>query len=205
MSDFNIKSTTIEKGLDLIKDFISKAIGPTVDEFGQGLSDNLKLRRFKNQVQNLAKAKKITEEFGVNIKQINLKALFPYLEGVSLEEDETLQEMWANMFVNYIDSDKNLTLTVFPDILKHLSSNEVKMIKFMSENRGYINGNTWGSSQKKFPGTYTLEEMGNLARLGLIREVGNYSLYDGNKIEELQPDQYYLTELGYAFLQACVR
>ena len=205
MTDFNIKSTTIEKGLDLLKDFLGKAIGPTVEEFGQGLSDNLKLRRFKNQLNNLEKAKKIVEEHNVNVKQINLKALFPYLEGVSLEEDETLQEMWSNMFVNYIDSAKNLTMTVFPDILKQLSSNEVKMISFMSENNGYIKSGPWGTSNKDFSGTYSLEEMGNLARLGLIREVGNYSLYDGDKIEELNPEQYYLTELGHAFLNACKR
>ncbi len=205
MTDFNLKSTTVEKGLELIKGFLDKAIGPTVEEIGQGLSDNLRLRRFKNQVKNLEKAKKITEDHGLKIKQINLKALFPYLEGVALEEDETLQEMWANMFVNYIDSNKNLTLTVFPDILKHLSSNEVKMVKFMSENMGYMQSGPWGTSRINFPGTYTLEEMGNLARLGIIREVGNFGFYDGNKIEELHPEKYYLTELGYAFLKACER
>lgn len=205
MPDLNIKSTTIEKGLDLIKDFLVKAIGPSVDEFGQGLSDNLKMRRFENQIKNLKKAKRIAEEHNVNVKQINLKALFPYLEGAALEEDETLQEMWANMFVNYIDTDKNLTMTVFPDILKHLSSNEIHMLIFMSENMGRIKKHYAYPETKNYPEVYSLEEMGNLARLGLIREVGNYSLYDGNKIEELKPEDYYLTELGYAFLNACQR
>ena len=63
-----------------------------------------------------------------NSKMSSLTALFPYLEGIALEEEEDLQEMWANMFVNYIDTEKNLTMMVFPDILKHLSSNEVKML-----------------------------------------------------------------------------
>ncbi len=205
MGEFNIKSTTIEKGLDLVKDFLEKAIGPTVEEFGQGLSDNLRMRRFKIQLNNLEKAKKIAADQNVSVKQINLKALFPYLEGAALEEDENLQDMWANMFVNYVDSDKNLTMTVFPDILKHLSSNEVKMIIFMSENKGGIMKNPWYPETRDFPDKYSLEEMGNLARLGLIREVGNFSLYDGDKIEELQPEDYSLTELGYAFLNACKR
>jgi hypothetical protein len=205
MNDFNLKSTTIEKGLDLIKGFLDKAIGPTVEEFGLGLSDNLKMRRVKNQLKNLEKAKKIAEEHKVNIKQINLKALFPYLEGAALEEDEPLQEMWANLFVNYIDTDKNLTMTVFPDILKHLSSNEVKMLTFMNGNFGRIKKSRWNNETKDFLDDYTLEEMGNLARLGLIREEGNYNMYDGDKIEELMPENYYLTELGDAFLKACQR
>ena len=120
MSELNIKSTTLEKGLDLIKSFLEKAIGPTAEEFGLAISDNLKIRRFKNQIKNLEKAKQIAQKNNVSIKQINLKALIlPYLEGVALEEDETLQDMWANLFVNYIDTtNKNLTMTVFPEYSK---------------------------------------------------------------------------------------
>jgi hypothetical protein len=205
MSDINIKSSTIEKGLDLLKGFLDKAIGPTAEEFGLAMSDNLKMRRLKNQLKNLEKAKKIAEEHNIRIKQINLKALFPYLEGVALEEDENLQDMWANLFVNYIDSDRNLTMTVFPDILKHLSSNEVKMLTFMNGNSGRIKKSHWNKETIDFPSEYTLEEMGNLARLGLIREESNFSLYDGDKIEELKPENYYLTELGEALLKACKR
>ncbi len=207
MNELNIKSSTIEKGLDLVKSFLEKAIGPSAEEFGLALSDNLKLRRLKNQLNNLAKAKKIAEEHNVSVKQINLKALFPYLEGVSLEEDTEIQDMWANLFVNYIDSEKNLTMTVFPDILKHLSSNEVKMLTFMSTNQSRIKKSRYyfGNDTKDFPGEYSLEEMGNLSRLGLIREEGNFGLYDGNKIEELNPENYYLTELGDALLMACSR
>lgn len=205
MKDINIKSSTIEKMLDLIKGFLEKAIGPSVEELGQKMSDNLKMRRLENQLKNLEKAKNIAEINNVSIKQINLKALFPYLEGVALEEDESLQKMWANLFVNYIDTNKNLTLTVFPDILKHLSSNEVNMLTFMSTNYGRIQISPWNKATIDYPSNYTLEEMGNLARLGLIREESNFSLYDGSKIEELKPENYYLTEFGESFLNACRR
>jgi hypothetical protein len=205
MSEINIKSSTIDKTIDLLKDFLTKAIGPSAEEFGLGLSDNLKMRRFRNQLKNLEKAKKIVENQNVNVKQINLKALFPYLEGVSLEEDETLQKMWANLFVNYIDSKKNLTMTVFPDLLKHLSSNEVKMLQFMSANSGHLKPERPKKETVDFSGTYSLEEIGNLTRLALIEEVPNLTVYDINKVEELQPEDYYLTPLGLAFLEACRR
>ena len=205
MNDINLKSSTIEKGLDLIKGFLDKAIGPTVEEFGLGISDNLKMRRLSNQIKNLERAKKIAEEHNISIKQINFKALFPYLEGAALEEEDTLQDMWANLFVNYIDTEKKLSMTVFPDILKHLSSNEVKMLSFMNTNFGRIKKSRWNNDTKDFPSEYSLEEMGNLARLGLIREESNFSMYDGDKIEELVAENYYLTELGNSFLKACRR
>lgn len=31
-NDFNIKSSTIEKGLNLVKEFLGKLIGPSVEE-----------------------------------------------------------------------------------------------------------------------------------------------------------------------------
>jgi hypothetical protein len=205
MSDLNIKSTTVEKGLDLLKGFIEKTMGPSLEEFGLSLSDGLKIRRLKNQLKNLQRAKEIAEAHHVTIKQINLKALFPYLEGAALEEDETLQEMWANLFVNYIDTEKNLTLTVFPDLLKHLSSNEVNILAFMMDNKGYFSQPDIYSGTKDFSGTYLPEELDNLLRLELIHEMGDYSIYGENKIEELQPKNYYLTNLGDAFLSACRR
>jgi hypothetical protein len=205
MGELNIKSTTIEKGLDLLKGFLDKAFGPSVEEFGLGLSDNLKLRRFKNQLLNLQRAKEIVEQQQVNVKQINLKALFPYLEGAALEEDESLQEMWANLFVNYIDTDRNLTMTVFPDLLRHLSTNEVKLLEFMVKNRGHLKGQYWHKDTQDYPEPFSPEEIGNLLRLGLIDEVGNFNMSDRDTIEELRPDDYFITDLGDAFLDACHR
>ncbi|OJW82200.1 MAG: hypothetical protein BGO69_16530 [Bacteroidetes bacterium 46-16] len=61
MTEINIKSSTIEKGLELAKDFLGKLISPTIEEIGLLISDNVKLYRFKNQVNILLKAKKIVE------------------------------------------------------------------------------------------------------------------------------------------------
>jgi hypothetical protein len=53
--ELNIKSSTIEKGLDLAKDFLGKLISPTVEEVGLLLSENIKYLRFKNQIKILLK------------------------------------------------------------------------------------------------------------------------------------------------------
>ena len=94
------------------------------------LSDNVKVWRLKNQIRNLNKVEQYVKTRGINVKKVNLK-LFPYLEGVSMEEDDKLQDVWARLMTNYIDSKKNLSLTVYPNILKQLWTNEVNILEYM--------------------------------------------------------------------------
>jgi len=212
MGELNIKSSTIEKSLDLAKDFLQKLIGPSVDELGLLFSDNVKLWRLKNQIRNLEKVKKIVEDGKIDIKQVNLKVLIPYLEGVSLEEDETLQDLWANLFTNYIDTSKNLTINVYPNILKQLSTNEVTILRFLQSNGNKLTTNGYKTNKEI---NFTSEEIANLERLGLIKEVLEISQYGGNiddstgqwkwDFEELASGEFYITDFGFEFLNACER
>ena len=103
MGNFNIKSSTIEKGLDLTKDFLQTIIKPSLEEIGLLMSDKVKVWRLNNQIKNLQKVQKIIQKNGISPKQISMKVMFPYLEAVAMEEDEMLQDMWANLMANYID------------------------------------------------------------------------------------------------------
>ncbi|MCA4897441.1 MAG: Abi-alpha family protein [Bacteroidota bacterium] len=122
--ELNIKSSTIEKGLDLAKDFLGKLISPTVEEVGLLLSENIKYLRFKNQIKILLKSKTYLESKGISLKEIPIKILVPLLENASLEDDETFQEKWANMLSNMVDSRKNLQNHIFPAILSQISKEE---------------------------------------------------------------------------------
>lgn len=205
MSEVNIKSTTIEKGLDVAKDFLVKVFGPTADEIGLLMSDNVKMWRLKNQLRNFEKVKKIVNDKNITIKQVNLKVLLPYLEGVSMEEDDTLQDLWANLFANYLDSSKNLILTVYPSILKQLSTNEIRILEFMVAEKGAINF-------METPFDWSDSEICNLERLGLIKDELNLKSYASGsgfnsepniEIEELASEKYYLTQFGMLFLDGC--
>ena len=112
MKEIDLKSSTIDKALDLAKDFLQTLIGPSVGELGQFFADKVKVWRLKNQINTLGKVQKIIKEKNIEPKQINLKILLPYLDAVSLEEDEKLQDIWANLLVNYIDPTKNLISVV---------------------------------------------------------------------------------------------
>lgn len=58
MGKIDISSTAVEKGIDLVKDFLERLVGSSIEEAGLLISDNIKLRRFKNQIKMLDKAQK---------------------------------------------------------------------------------------------------------------------------------------------------
>ena len=79
--NLNIQSTTIEKGLDLAKDFLGKLISPTIEEIGLLAADQIKYIRFKNQVKILLKARTYVNEKNINIIEVPIKILVPLFVG----------------------------------------------------------------------------------------------------------------------------
>jgi len=196
--EINIKSSTVEKGLELAKEFLGKLISPTVEELGLFISDNIKFLRFKNQVKILLKAKKYIEEKNITLKEIPIKILVPLLEQASLEDDEKLQDKWSNMLVNMADSETNMQNQVFPYILSQLSIEEydalvtvLKREKDLSTKQEMLSKLAISLNDKYYfkPATKELRkeieqieqdgfwlaiegfEVANVARLGLIRQL----------------------------------
>jgi hypothetical protein len=133
MVELNIKSETIEKGLDLAKEFLGKLIGPIVEEVGLLAADNIKYIRFKRQVKTLNKASEYAEKHNIKIKGMPIKILVPLLEHASLEDDEPMQDKWATLLGNMADSEQNLQNHVFPYILSQLSIQEYEALKSLRE------------------------------------------------------------------------
>lgn len=123
-NDLNIKSSTIEKGIELAKDFLDKLIMPAVEETGLLIKEKVTYWKFKNQVKILNKAKEYCEKNGIEPKTISFKLLVPLIETSALEEDELLQDKWAILLTNMVDSEQNVENHVFPYILGQISTNE---------------------------------------------------------------------------------
>lgn len=217
-----IETKALEASAETAKTFFGKIFGPAADEWGLLKADNMRVRRLKNQIKNLEKVKAIVEKEGVTMKEINFKALFPLMEGTALEEDETLQKMWANLFTNYIDAAKNLTTHVYPDILRQLSSDEVQILKRIKigKNRLFAieRGALVGKPDEDFA---YLDELTNLIRLGIVAGIPEFKSHYPTKLTRLieprgmTPDppnviqltslHYQLTVFGFQFLEACTR
>ena len=222
----NIKSSTIEKGLELVKDFAEKLIGPTIEEVGLLMSDKIKYYRFKNQVNILVKAKEYVKKKNIDIKEIPTKILVPLLENASLEVEEEMQEKWAFMIGNLADSEQNLQNQIFPYLLTQISLNEfenlmtfqekervymidqLELLDMRKEERYWSNKNYHVLNQrvnKVNQGGFTVDnleeyEYSNLQRLGLLRQLPPKILIDELQIEHkgYQDSEYYPIEAEYA-------
>ncbi|WP_299761832.1 Abi-alpha family protein [uncultured Dokdonia sp.] len=195
MKDINIKSSTIEKGLELAKEFLGKLLGPSFEEVGLLVSENIKYFRFKNQIRILNKAQKYIESRNISTKQIPVKILVPLLENASLEENENLQDKWANMISNMADSESNLQNHVFPYILGQISIEEFTGLEKLHENEKHhfilfqrinnrkksgellnlednkIKNELENNEEEGFYVSLEEYELANLIRLGLIKKL----------------------------------
>jgi len=193
----NITSELAEKGIDAAKGFLTKLLGPAIDEIGQVIAEPIRAFRFKNQISFLAKAEKIIKDKNIKTKVIPVKTLMPLLEYSSLEDDEDLQCKWANLLVNYIDLDQNYQSSVFPYILGQLSTAEAFQLDLFYENdrlnHTKLNVHDTGIS--------------NLIRLGLIEHTQSF----GPKMFHFHSqgssynfyDNFHLTPLGKEFIICC--
>lgn len=124
MTKLDISSTTLDKGLEVAKQFLDKLVAPAAEEVGLLLRDTVAQWRFRNQVRVLTRSKAFCDANGITPSAISLKLLCPLLENASLEEDETMQDKWATLLANLADSEQNIQNHVFPYILSQLSKNE---------------------------------------------------------------------------------
>lgn len=135
MNKIDITSTAVEKSIDMLKDFLNKLIGPAVEETGLLVKDKVSYYRFKNQLSILKKSKAIIEGSNIKVKPISLKLLIPFLEYASLEDNEELQDRWAILLSNLVDSEQSIENHVFPYILSQLSSEEYQSLQSTYESK----------------------------------------------------------------------
>lgn len=125
VKDLNWPKQILDKSESLIKTLF----GPSFDELGGMISDQIKLRRFKNQLKIFTKAQEILKEKNIDPKKVSLKVLAPLIELSSYEEEESLQEKWAQLTAHVIVSNSD---TIFQqnciNILNKISNEESMLL-----------------------------------------------------------------------------
>lgn len=125
----DITSTVLEKGIDIAKSFLEKLIFPAVEETGLLIKDKITFWKFKNQVKMLNKAQQFCLNNNIEPKSIPFKIISPMLEYSAMEENEKLQDKWAILLSNMVDSEQNIENHVFPYILSQISINEYEILE----------------------------------------------------------------------------
>lgn len=102
--------------------------GKAFEETGEIIADNIRLRRFKNQVEIFEKAKKYLKNKKISENKISLKVLAPLIEFSSLEEEEDLQDKWARLIKNILSQPTSSLLQQHAIQILNKISNEEALI-----------------------------------------------------------------------------
>lgn len=132
------KWKAIQKGLDLTDraaDFLGAVFGGAAENIGGILSDQTKHWRAKNIDKIAFFWKERIKERGVSeeaLKHLPFGDAFRVIEAASMEDDEDVQRMWADLIANATDPNKSTEIKkVYIDLLKSLSSPEVILLNLL--------------------------------------------------------------------------
>ena len=185
-------------------------------------------RRAKNLITVMRSAQKILDEAGLKPEErnaVSLKLGLPIIEKASLEEDPTLQELWANLLANALNpnhSDK--VRSIFIDIIQSLSAFDVLILNafhisrhpLITRPRNVVQVYT-KEGYKSYPYEKIDASLSVLKALNLLTDVGQWELdpfsilrnprlSELNRLDKiLQKTDTHLTPLGVLFIDACIK
>lgn len=134
------------------QNFIAAASGHPGESIGTILG-NLGRRRIQNAEVVGNKAGLTLLNLGVQPKEVPLNILYPLLEGASLQEDPSLQDLWANLLANAADPrQERPVLPSFQDALKNLTSKDAAFLTAVYRSAE-------DTADRPVPGTYPIPEI----------------------------------------------
>lgn len=184
--------------------FLEKIAGSLPDIiYNSNAAINFRIRALRNQLDSLKRIQEMCEERKISIRQIKLNTLLPYLEGSAVEEEPELQNAWTRLMVNYLDANKVMNSHVYPEILKQISTLDLRILGTMARTGAVVTSDSTTSENELI----TELLIANLNRLNLIEKDAPFDsgpTYDFNtgKETEVRKIQYFITPFGFNFLQA---
>jgi hypothetical protein len=167
------------------------------------LSDLIRYKRLPHQAKLLMKAAEKVKETGLPAHAVSDKLLRSVLEDGPLEDDESMQERWANLLAQAATSPSGSVPIAFPKILSELEPKEAVLLERL---RSQVDPEHYDMDLFGWETTHDLvdlPELGNLVRLGLLRCVRRTSSTMGGSVTEHEAIGFKFTELGWAFASAC--
>lgn len=119
-----IKSGALEK----IADLVNKLAGPMADEVGLMLGDKVKVYRVKSWIRTVEKTSRLPREAGLPANAVPPRLFLPIMEASSIENNETLQDMWAGLLAT-ASQDTDAVSPSFVETLKQLTPDEARYLQ----------------------------------------------------------------------------
>jgi len=128
---------TVRSGVEGAREFggfLSRVLGESIETAVGMLSDKLKFMRFERGVRLAARYNEIMAQRGLksDYQSVPLKLALPIIEQATIEEDNELQDLWANLLASAHDPALNgIVRTAFVDILKQMETVDVHVLNFV--------------------------------------------------------------------------
>ena len=205
----------IEGGMKPFSDLIRTVLGPAAEEAGAMFQEHVRSYRIQRQIRLWAQTQKALEALGVKPRQVPLRLLAPIIENASVEDDDDLQDIWANLLANAAGSEGVAEVhPSFPGILKDFTPQDAKFLDSL-----YGSALQMGKGEhRKSPANEVVFDLGVaravyarigdkknaklsmdlFERHGLIRTKYGLTKYS-NEIGSA----YSFTSFGIAFIEAC--
>ena len=169
-------------------------------------------RRAEGLINACKRVQRKLDSAGIPAEQVrycSLKLGIPWVEGVSVEEDdETLQDIWATFMSNILNPNFPLELarTAYISIIKDFAPIDGKVLfHFYQHPVEEYRSTEFVSKSLGIDMEYAEVSIQNLMRLGLLSKlVKNSSVYVGG-FTSLGLSEAYLTSLGVSFITACLK
>lgn len=201
-----IKSGAAEK----VADLVNKLAGPLAEEVGMMLGDKVRVYRVKNWLRTTEKTEHLLREAGLSPNAVPPRLFLPIMEACSVEDNETLQDMWAGLLAT-ASQETDAVSPSFVETLKQLTPAEARYLR--RTYAYYLRGpkaSPWRTHNPRslgagMPGI----SFDTYERLGLVRR--EYELtkpgpepFQLARVAEREIDyDYVLTDYAVEFMRAC--
>lgn len=116
--------------------FVSRITNEPLETIMGIINDRLQFTRWKRRLRLVDRADEILKERNIegHIRVVPPKLALPIIENASLEENDELQDLWANLLASALDPNFEGTLrAAFIDIIKQVEVVDVHILNFIYE------------------------------------------------------------------------
>lgn len=216
---------TTHKALDFsekIGDFLKTILGDTLNDVGAILTDWANYLRYKNLLCIQDKVNDIHKKRMLEGKTIPIMPRYaiPLLQNASIENEETIQDLWAALIANATDPEKRFQVKkIYIKILSEIEPLDTLVLKFFMKQEikdiNVVDGSQEGFNLEQLLNDLDVRKeelkasLNNLHQLGCIIAQAPFILGSATLSARFDytvscPDaSFSLTSLGYSFLKAC--
>lgn len=205
------------KGIDAVREaggFIARYVAGPLEEGVGILSDRLKYVRWERQMRLMQRADEFLREVGLEApsRAVPLKIAIPLLQAATIEDDDSLQDLFAALLVNAANATSGVEVhRSFIEILSQITPlearilNVIYLLPFDEARHAGITTDALPDSARilddkedvaKQPSDEIALALGNLVRVGCVKVPGTWG--GGETFSSVNP-----TLLGREFVRAC--